>query len=426
METWQDEKERGKSLAILGLTHDDTGTALQRLPIAIKVSIGLAPDLAKGRKHPQRLDHFQFLSKAGSDKDFAWEPDASVTKVMTESYGDNPRNIDIILLDDSLDNVFRTNYAWWTTAECKCKGDLVQIDGIFKMQGFRRTEKHPEGEVWPGKYKYTTGEKKGQPVEECGDGCPDLEEGKCKPSGDLYFILAKYPMLGAICRIHTTSYRSIRNISNALQQIQNLTGGRLNGMRVMLNVGPEKISYEDDKGKHTSTGHILNVRIDASSINTLIENMTETAKLFQNTRKILGNRRIQIVDDEENPARAREIAGEFYPGDEPRALPAPVETQNVEERDLEAKARAICEKAGFTKAKTEGMLGQYQGKLEELIAKVEPLVPQTTTEASAPAASEPTKIAEEKPKAAAAPPAEKEAKKGGKKSDANKNPGFQF
>ena len=39
----------------------------------------------------------------------------------------------------------------------------------------------------------STGRRKGQPVEPCGDGCPDLERGDRKPSGDLYFILEKFP-----------------------------------------------------------------------------------------------------------------------------------------------------------------------------------------------------------------------------------------
>src|SRR5437588_8856078 len=115
-------------------------------------------------------------------------------------------------------------HAFWTQTGCKCHGELVQIansDGLrSEMQATRRTQKHPEGEPWPGNYKYTDGVKKGQPVEPCGDGCPDLERGDCRPSGDLYFMLEKFPRLGAICRVHTSSYRSIRSLSNGLMQIR--------------------------------------------------------------------------------------------------------------------------------------------------------------------------------------------------------------
>jgi hypothetical protein len=299
---------------IKNLTHDEHGNSLQRLPIAIKVSIGLAPDKSKGRNYPSRLDHFQFLKKSQS-KDapgVTWVPDPDVTK----AYGESPREVGIILLDDNVDNVFKTEMAWWTANEWKCRGSLVQINGNghFDMRAVRRTEAHPEGESWPGDRK----------IPGCGDSCPDLIRGDCGASGDLYFILDKFPMLGAICRIHTKSYRSIRNLSNALSQIQGITGGRLVGIRLMLNVEPEKVSYVDDKGvKKSSTAHILNLRIDSSSMPKLLENMTENQKLFQGMQKLFGGRRVEIEEDETE--RAAEIAAEFYPdkpSKETRALPA--------------------------------------------------------------------------------------------------------
>jgi len=72
---------------IKNLTHDEHGNSLQRLPIAIKVSIGLAPDKSKGRNYPSRLDHFQFLKKSQS-KDapgVTWVPDPDVTKAYGEA-----------------------------------------------------------------------------------------------------------------------------------------------------------------------------------------------------------------------------------------------------------------------------------------------------------------------------------------------------
>ena len=307
-------------MAILGLTHSAEGAALQRLPVAIKVSIGRGPDPAKGQKHPQRLDHFEFLQKVNRGQDVVWDPDPEVTKAMQEIYGKDPREIGIVLLDDDPENVFRTSYAMWTNTECKCRGELVQINGQFSMQAIRKTEKHPEGEPWPGGYKYSQGDKKGQPAEPCGDGCPDLEEGRCKVQGDLHFILEKFPTFGAVCRLHTTSYRSIRNISNALQQIRSITGGRLGGIRVTLTVAPEKIAYAGEDGKkHSSTAYILGINLAAETVPKLLEKMTEFAKMFQDTRKLLGGHRVEVIEDEDE--RAPEIASEFYPAEETRALP---------------------------------------------------------------------------------------------------------
>jgi hypothetical protein len=43
-------------------------------------------------------------------------------------------------------------------------------------------------------------------------------------SGDLYFMLEKFPKRGAVCRLHISSYRSVRNLSNGLMQIRRFHG----------------------------------------------------------------------------------------------------------------------------------------------------------------------------------------------------------
>jgi hypothetical protein len=185
----------------------------------------------------------------------------------------------------------------------------------YEMRATRRTQKHPEGEPWPGNYKYVEGPKKGHAVEACGDGCPDLEGGDCKRSDDLYFILEKFPTFGAICRLHTSSYRSIRNLSNGLMQIRRLNGGRLTGIKTTLNASPEKISYSDRVGTgHTSVAYILSLEIGGTDLRTLVATMTEPARLFGEGRPTIDlTRGAQYVVHETDAERANEISGEFYP-----------------------------------------------------------------------------------------------------------------
>jgi hypothetical protein len=38
-------------------------------------------------------------------------------------YGDNCRSFHIVLLDNDIENVFPTSYAWWTARERRCWGD---------------------------------------------------------------------------------------------------------------------------------------------------------------------------------------------------------------------------------------------------------------------------------------------------------------
>ncbi|MGA2606115.1 MAG: hypothetical protein ABSH01_01505 [Terriglobia bacterium] len=62
--------------------------------------------------------------------------------------------------------------------------------------------------------------------------------------------------LGSVCRIHTCSYRSIRQIHSALQEIQTFAGGRLAGITAKLTVRPEEATYFDRKEKRKKTSSI--------------------------------------------------------------------------------------------------------------------------------------------------------------------------
>ena len=270
---------------IIGVTHDQDGRVVQRLSVSTKVSIGLPPN--GDCNHPTKLDHFVFLRKKKSANRVGWEADPE----LTEHYGDECRELHIMLIDDDIENVFPSSYAWWTATERKCWGD--------GMSAMRRTSEKPGGEPW------TT----------CGSGCPDLLSGQCKPSGDLRFVLADFPRLGSVCRIHTCSYRSIRQIHSALQEIQSFTGGRLAGITAKLTVRPEEATYFDRKEKRKKTSSIwaLSLEVEGDDMRKLIANLTENALLFAESRKLLGSngKVLEVVEDEQE--QAPEVAAECYP-----------------------------------------------------------------------------------------------------------------
>ena len=270
---------------IIGVTHDPHGRVVQRLSVSTKVSIGLPPN--GDRNHPTKLDHFVFLRKKKSANRVEWEADPELTR----HYGEQCRELHIMLIDDDIDNVFPSSYAWWTAIERKCWGD-----GIIAT---RRTAEKPGGQPW------TT----------CGSGCPELANGQCKPGGDLRFVLADFPRLRSVCRIHTCSYRSIRQIHSALQEIQTFTGGRLAGVTAKLTVRPEEATYFDRKEKRKKTSSIwaLILEVEGDDMRKLIANLTENARLFAETRKLLGSggKVLEVVEDEQE--QSPQIAAEFYP-----------------------------------------------------------------------------------------------------------------
>ena len=270
---------------IIGVTHDQDGRVVQRLSVSTKVSIGLPPN--GDRNHPTKLDHFVFLRKKKSANRLGWEADPE----LTEHYGEECRELHIMLIDDDIENVFPTSYAWWTATERKCWGDGTSAT--------RRTAEKPGGEPWT-------------PAE------ADVRSfcvGQCKPGGDLRFVLADFPRLGSVCRIHTCSYRSIRQIHSALQEIQTFTGGRLAGITAQLTVRPEEATYFDRKEKRKKTSSIwaLSLEVEGEDMQKLIANLTENARLFAETRKLLGSngKVLEVVEDEQE--QAPEVAAEFYP-----------------------------------------------------------------------------------------------------------------
>ncbi len=268
---------------IIGVTHDPDGRVVQRLSVSTKVSIGLPPN--GDRNYPTKLDHFVFLRKKKSANRVGWEVDPE----LTEHYGDECRELHIMLIDDDIENVFPSSYAWWTATERKCCGGGTTAT--------RRTAEKPGGQPWI----------------ICGSGCPELASGQCKPGGDLRFVLADFPRLGSVCRIHTCSYRSIRQIHSALQEIQTFTGGRLAGITAKLTVRPEEATYFDRKEKRKKTSSIwaLSLEVEGDDMQKLIANLTENARLFAETRKLLGSggKVLEVVEDEQAP----EVAAEFYP-----------------------------------------------------------------------------------------------------------------
>jgi Recombination directionality factor-like len=339
-------------MGILGLTHDQSGVALEKLPVAIKVAIGEAPEPGNQNSHPRRLDHFVFKQKTLRGQDVVWEPAPDIT----EAHAAKPTELGIVFLHDDPEEILRTEYAWWTAAGCRCRGELVQIangnTARYEMRAIRKTRQHPEGEVWPGQYRYAGGPKKDQPYEPCGDGCPDLERGDCRPSGDLYFMLEKFPKLGAVCRLHTSSYRSVRNLSNGLMQIRRFHGNRLTGVKALLRATPEKIWYADQSGtRHSSVVHILSLEISVREM--------RSPRAFGSDEQYL----VRETDDE----RASEIAHEFYPegrwtDDEHVDLPGRTDEQDEQ-------SNRICQLAGrlgYRDVETRMLLGQWATNLAGL------------------------------------------------------------
>lgn len=312
-------------MGIVGITVDSNGQTIQRLAVTTKVSIGTIVrrkcecggkndkcPKCRGRGEitfPGKCDHFNFLKKSIDNE---WVPDP----VLTKHYGESCREFQIVLLDNGIENVFRTQYAWWTATQKECWGDGVTAT--------RRTKENPEGEEWPGPTD----------APPCGDGCPELETGKCGPSGDLYFMLADFPRIGSACRLHTRSWNSVRQLHSSLDQIRSVLG-RLQGIRAKMVVQPKKVKYQSNGVNKTSVAYVLNLELTATDLRKMMAEATGPAQVFDNTRRLLGAGHIITIEEDETQ-KAPEIQQEFHP-DEVARLAA----EEEEERQKAAAPKAI-------------------------------------------------------------------------------------
>src|SRR5260370_36030558 len=81
-------------MGILGLTHDETGAALEKLPVTIKVAIGEGPAPDDENSGPRALFHFVFKRKTMRGQMVFWEPAPDVAEV----FGDKPTELAEIFL----------------------------------------------------------------------------------------------------------------------------------------------------------------------------------------------------------------------------------------------------------------------------------------------------------------------------------------
>jgi hypothetical protein len=215
---------------------------------------------------------------------------------------------------------------------------------------------------------------KGQPIEGCGEGCPELESGKCGPSADLYFILEKFPSLGAICRVHTGSKTSVPNLSNAVAQLHSWNGGRLKWVKAILKVRPELRWHPGQFGEwESSVVPILSLEIGGTTLNSLGDKMNEPARhLIEAQSACAGKQRGPFVVRESEVERAQEIADEFYPRN--RNLLDGQTGANIQSPGNAELCARICEVGrllGYNAAKTKMLVGQWRLDLMGLERKLQ-------------------------------------------------------
>ncbi len=319
-------------MGILGLTHDENGSALEKLPVTIKVAIGEGPAPDDENGSPRALFHFVFKRRTMRGQTVCWEPAPDIAQV----FGEKPTELAVIFLHDNPREVCPSEYALWTRKGRLCHGELVQISNgnapRYEMQAIRRTTEHPEGEPWPGNHTYADAPNEGQ------------------------------------------SKTSVPNLSNAVAQLHSWNGGRLKWVRAILKVRPELRWHPGQFGEwESSVVPILSLEIGGTTLNNLGDKMNEPAKhRLEAQPACAGEQQMPFVVRESEVERAQEIADEFYPRN--KNLLDEQTGANIQSPGNAELCARICEVArmlGYNAAKTKMLVGQWRLDLVGLERKLQ-------------------------------------------------------
>ena len=155
---------------------------IRRLPRVGIIRLGVKAKSVKGTEYPKAVDYFVC-------------PD-EVKKI----YGEKPKELDIVLPLDEIDDVFPQFYKRYGSS----KGLICKGDGETASQINEKTGEFEE-------------------VECLGQKCQFYQAKKCKEVATLNFILPKVQLDG-IYQLHTSSFHSIVKINSSLDYIRSMFG----------------------------------------------------------------------------------------------------------------------------------------------------------------------------------------------------------
>jgi len=191
---------------------------IKNLPVVLaetgKIKIGKkGPERTSstGKKYqpPVKLDHFIVTTtERGPDGNFM--EDIEVMK----NLGGKPKEIEVVLPFNDVESNFVTSLKFYSGRTAICFGD-----------NNRATRKKKDG---------TVEEVECNALDESREICPYFKSRQCKMTGTLSVILPQAQYLGGVYKYRTTSWHGIIKTMSSLLFLQQLTGGRLAGVRLTM------------------------------------------------------------------------------------------------------------------------------------------------------------------------------------------------
>ena len=228
---------------------------------------------------PKKDDHFT-ITTTGKDE----HGDFIIDKEIMDKIGDNCTSLDIMVLYNDPDLIFRTSYAFFNSSQCECRGD--------------------------GELAIT---RNGETIECNPETCESFQAKACKPNGVLSVILMDAPMVGGVYKLRTSSWNTIRNITSSLDMLKSLTFGQLAGLPLALTLQPKTVKIPNKK--QTTVVYVANIEFKGSMnelLNKTVQIANQNADVMHEIKRIEDNARL-MLGEAPTQEECAEITAEFYP-----------------------------------------------------------------------------------------------------------------
>lgn len=273
-----------------------------RPQVGLMLSCGEAPD--GNRNFPKKLDYIR--AKPGALGQFD-----ETAKRFHEVYGDQPRSIDVIFVEDAIGSVLDVRPKVYGTSRLKAMGndnlaELSPQEFAEAIQAFNwDLTTYPEDSPEPGTYTVR------------GRDDSAVTKLNLKVYATLRVALPKVTGLMLVTEITTTSLRTMSNWHNGLSMALSITGGVLVGIPFMLSLRPARTSFYDPKDKRRKPSQFFEWVLDsAHSVEQLYEIAGERRQVLASGQAPLALPPVRHEDVE----RDREVSEALWGTDEERRV----------------------------------------------------------------------------------------------------------
>ena len=203
-----------------------------------------APKPENGRGPGRDLDYFRAEFAENEDK---------AENVFVKVYGQEPHQLNILLPFDEIDRVWDAWLEAYTAGRMVARSDgekfIYLVDTKTGEVLVRDGQPYKKYEPEKPAGTYTDGKGKEQPI-------------FCKPTGRLKVVIPELQRL-AYMTVLTTSVNDIANLSQQLEALKEINGGKLSGLPMVLKRRPKKISTPKPDGSRARyTKYMLSIEAD--------------------------------------------------------------------------------------------------------------------------------------------------------------------